>query len=140
MRGEPYQHDTFCAEVKNYAKPGDQGAHFDEFLAKCYVAAQIGHHLSDHFMWITWSPFRANSWSTLNSPEQVQAAVLQHSDRVLGTSDQEEAQGLLDSNLAKSVAERLWLIVLSDKQETLLPLRDWASIVAAELVRRGEQW
>lgn len=140
MRGEPYQHDTFCAEVKNYAKPGDQGTHFDEFLAKCYVAAQIGHHLSDHFMWITWSPFRANSWSTLNSPEQVQAAVVQHSDRVLGTSDEEEAKERLDGNLAKSVAERLWLIVLSDKQETLLPLRDWASIVAAELVRRGEPW
>lgn len=91
-------------------------------------------------MWITWAPFRANSWSTLNSPDQVESAVLQHSSRVFGTSDPEEARKLLDSELAQSVAARLWLIVLSDKQETLLPLKDWAAIVAAELTRREGSW
>ncbi|WP_225804235.1 hypothetical protein [Streptomyces sp. NK15101] len=140
MRGEPYQSDMFCAEVKNYSQPGDQGTHFDEFLAKCYVAAQIQHHLSDHFMWITWSPFRANSWSTLNSSDQVEAAVLQHRSRVFGTDDLDEARKLLDPELARSVAARLWLIVLSEKQETLLPLKDWAAIVAAELTRREGAW
>ncbi|MFI6730883.1 hypothetical protein NRF20_00510 [Streptomyces sp. R-74717] len=140
MRGDPYQNDMFCAEVKNYAQPSDQGTQFDEFLAKCYVAAQAQHHLSDHFMWITWAPFRANSWSVLNSPGQVETAVLQHSSRVFGTSDTEEARKLLDAELAQSVAERLWLIVLSDKQETLLPLKDWAAIVAAELTRREGSW
>ncbi|MFF5772162.1 hypothetical protein ACFY8V_33105 [Streptomyces californicus] len=140
MRGDPYQNDMFCAEVKNYAQPSDQGTQFDEFLAKCYVAAQVQHYLSDHFMWITWAPFRANSWSTLNSPGQVEAAVLQHSSRVFGTSDTEEARKLLDAELAQSVAARLWLIVLSDKQETLLPLKDWAAIVAAELTRREGSW
>ncbi|SOD62223.1 hypothetical protein SAMN06297387_10538 [Streptomyces zhaozhouensis] len=140
MRGAPYQHDMFCAEVKNYTQPGDQGTHFDEFLAKCYVAAQTNHLLSDHFMWITWSPFRVSSWSTLNSPEQVESAVLQNRVRVLGTTGEEEARDLLDNDLAKSVADRLWLIVLSAKQETLVPLRDWVSIVAAELTRKGEPW
>lgn len=140
MRGDPYQNDIFCAEVKNYAQPSDQGTQFDEFLAKCYVAAQAQHHLSDHFMWITWAPFRANSWSILNSSGQVETAVLQHSSRVFGTSDTEEARELLDAELAQSVAERLWLIVLSDKQETLLPLKDWAAIVAAELTRREGSW
>ncbi|MEU3225109.1 hypothetical protein ABZ695_18370 [Streptomyces sp. NPDC006976] len=137
MRGEPYHHDAFCAEVKNYSQPGDQGVQFDAFLAKCYVAAQAGHHLSDHFMWITWAPFRANSWSTLQSPEQVEFAVLQNCERIFGTADVAQAREKLDRALARSVAERLWLIVLSEKQETLVPLRDWEAIVAAELTRRG---
>ena len=140
MRGDPYQNDTFCAEIKNYAQPGDQGTHFDEFLAKRYVAAQAQHHLSDHFMWITWAPVRANSWSTLDSPHQVETAVLQHRERVFGISDLDEARKLLDADLVQSVASRLWLIVLSGKQETLLPLKDWAAIVAAELVRREGTW
>ncbi|MEE1740075.1 hypothetical protein ACFXPV_06765 [Streptomyces sp. NPDC059118] len=138
MRGEPYHHDAFCAEIKNYSQPGDQGVQFDAFLAKCYVAAQAGHHLSDHFMWITWAPFRANSWSTLQSPEQVEFAVLQNCERIFGTADVAQAREKLDRALARSVAERLWLIVLSEKQETLVPLRDWEAIVAAELTRRGD--
>ncbi|MFD7091993.1 hypothetical protein [Streptomyces sp. NPDC056730] len=69
-----------------------------------------------------------------------ETAVLQHSSRVFGTSDPEEARKLLDAELAQSVAARLWLIVLSDKQETLLPLKDWAAIVAAELTRREGSW
>ncbi|XIG78617.1 hypothetical protein C1N81_38950 [Streptomyces sp. SGAir0957] len=138
MRGEPYDHDTFCAEIKYYSQPGDQGPHFDAFLAKCYVAAQNEHHLSDHFMWITWAPFRANAWSRLNSPEQVEAAVLQERERIFDTVDAEVADRLLDRDLARSVAERLWLIVLSGKQETLVPLKDWEAIVAAELTRRND--
>ncbi len=140
MRGEPYQHDTFCAEVKNYTQPSDQGTHFDEFLAKCYVAVAANHHHSDHFMWITWSPFRATTWSTLSTPDQVTKSVLAHSDRVLGTADEAKARELLNEETVNAVAQRLWLLVLSDKQETLVPLKDWAAIVAAELVRRGESW
>lgn len=138
MRGEPYHHDAFCAEIKNYSQPGDQGVQFDAFLAKCYVAAQIGHHLSDHFMWITWAPFRANSWATLDSPGQVETAVLQHSERIFGTTDTDQARLQIDRALAQAVAERLWLIVLSGKQETLVPLKDWEAIVAAELTRRND--
>ncbi|MFF5257031.1 hypothetical protein ACFY4K_34055 [Streptomyces leeuwenhoekii] len=70
-------------------------------------SVEAQHHLSDHFMWITWAPFRANSWSTLNSPGQVEATVLQRSSRVFGNSDTEEARKLLDSELARSVAARL---------------------------------
>jgi hypothetical protein len=60
MRGAPYHGDMFCAEVKNYQHASDQGTQFDEFVAKCYIACQTGHLLSDHLMWITWAPFRAN--------------------------------------------------------------------------------
>lgn len=138
MRGDPYEQDTFCAEIKNYSQAGDQGTEFDAFLAKCYVAALTGHHLSDHFMWITWSPFRIKTWSTLRSSTQVEEAVLQHSERVFGTTDPDRARDLLDRTVSERVAERLWLIVLSDKQETLVPLKDWEAIVAAALIQKGD--
>ncbi|OPC82199.1 hypothetical protein B4N89_15765 [Embleya scabrispora] len=129
----------FCAEVKNYQKPSDQGAQFDEFVAKCYVARQADHLLSDHLMWITWAPFRANTWSQLDSPKQVEQAVLLHSERVFGL-DRDAADAVIDPDVVAQVAARLWLIVLSEKQETLVPLKDWEAIVAAELIRKGEQW
>ncbi|MFE2721438.1 hypothetical protein [Kitasatospora sp. NPDC059327] len=140
MRGAPYHGDMFCAEVKNYQQPSDQGTQFDEFVAKCYVACQNGHLLSDHLMWITWAPFRANSWSQLDSPKHVETAVLLHHERVFGTADRAAAEAVIDPEIVAMVASRLWLIVLSEKQETLVPLKDWEAIVAAELIRKGEQW
>ncbi|MFF8700957.1 hypothetical protein ACF067_18050 [Streptomyces albidoflavus] len=130
----------FVAEVKNYRHSSDQGVQFDEFVAKCYVARDGGYLLGDHFMWITWAPFRAQSWSLLNSPNQVVESVLRYSGRVFGTVDRMAAEAQMDMSVAEEVAERLWLIVLSDKQETLVPLKDWEAIVAAELIRKGEQW
>ncbi|TKA11779.1 hypothetical protein [Actinacidiphila oryziradicis] len=140
MRGAPYRGDMFCAEVKNYQHASDQGTQFDEFVAKCYIACQTGHLLSDHLMWITWAPFRANSWAQLDSPKHVESAVLQHRDRVFGTDDMAVARSRMAPEVVEMVADRLWLIVLSEKQETLVPLKDWEAIVAAELIRKGEQW
>ncbi|MFJ1934276.1 hypothetical protein ACIOGZ_16680 [Kitasatospora sp. NPDC088160] len=126
--------------MKNYQQPSDQGTQFDEFVAKCYVACQNGHLLSDHLMWITWAPFRANAWSQLDSPKHVETAVLLHHERVFGTADRASAESAIDPEIVAMVASRLWLIVLSEKQETLVPLKDWEAIVAAELIRKGEQW
>ncbi|MFG2792597.1 hypothetical protein [Streptomyces sp. NPDC048419] len=138
MRGKPYQADYFCAEVKNYQSPGDQGTQFVEFLAKCYVAHSQGYLLGDHYMWITWAPFLVNSWAQLNSQEKVESAVILHRQRVFGNTSEEYAESQLDVSVAKAVSERIWLIVLSEKQETLLPLNEWRAIVASELTRKGE--
>jgi hypothetical protein len=140
MRGAPYQNDYFCAEVKNYQSSADQGTHFFEFLAKCYVACSRDYPFGDHYMWITWAPFLVTSWAQLDSAEKVEEAVIQHRQRVFGTSSEDEARSQLDASVAKAVSERLWLFVLSVKQEGLVPLAEWRAIVAAELTRRGETW
>lgn len=88
-------------------------------------------------MWITWAPFLVTSWSTLNSPERVVDAVVTHRTRIIGDVSEEEARDQIDGDIAASVAERLWLIVLSQKQETLVPLLEWQAIVASELRKRG---
>ncbi|MFF2043062.1 hypothetical protein ACFVVX_21830 [Kitasatospora sp. NPDC058170] len=140
LRGADYDGDFFCAEVKNYQGSGDQGTEFYAFLAKCYVARQQNYMLGRHFMWITWAPFLVTAWSQLDSPEKVKEAVVRHRNRIFGDVSETEAAGLVDDAVAASVADRLWLIVLSRKQENLMPLTEWRAIVEAELVRKGKDW
>ncbi|MCC5032611.1 hypothetical protein DMH02_004935 [Streptomyces sp. WAC 00631] len=138
MRGEPFHANQFCAEVKNYRNGSDQGTHFSEFLAKCYVAQKGDYLFGDHYMWITWAPFSAKSWSQLCSSEKVTEGVIRHRDRIFGSISEQSARLRVDASIAKDVASRTWLIVLSEKQEQLLPLAEWRGIVAHELTLRGE--
>jgi hypothetical protein len=133
MRGAEYEGDQFCAEVKNYTSASNQGIEFRSFLAKCYVARMSRYTIGDHFMWITWAPFSVNSWNTLDSPETVVEAVVEHRGRIFGDVTEEKSRSLIDAETARSVSERLWVIVLSQKQETLVPLDDWRAIVVAAL-------
>ncbi|MEV8066182.1 hypothetical protein AB0P32_08570 [Streptomyces sp. NPDC085995] len=138
MRGAPYHGDQFCAEVKHYQGPADQGTHFVEFLAKCYVADQEKYLFGDHYMWITWAPFNVNSWSQLHEPQRIESAVVQHRQRIFGDVSEDEARKRIDANAVQSVSERVWRIVLSEKQEGLLPLTEWRAILAHELTLKGE--
>lgn len=101
----------FFAEVKNYAVVGDQPGEYEEYLAKCYRAYSLMPARCDHFMWLTWHPFSQSKWPQLCSVESVTAAVTKFQARCGGENP--------DSELCKQVADRLWLIVLSSKQEGL---------------------
>ena len=86
--------------------------------------------LGDHFMWISWAPFRAQSWEKLTTSTEIREAVLAEAPRALGTSDPVEAEELLKEDVVQDLAERLWLVVMSEKQERLVPLDDWRGVVA----------
>ncbi len=68
MRGGDWDGQMFCAEVKWRRNASDQGPAYKSFPAKCYVALSQGYMLGDHYMWISWAPFRANDWDQLTSP------------------------------------------------------------------------
>lgn len=57
MRGAPYVATSFARQFKNYQGSSDQGTHFVEFLAKCYVAHQQTCLFGDHCMWNTSAPW-----------------------------------------------------------------------------------
>ena len=111
----------FLAECKNYENASDQGSHYSAYLAKCYVARSTRPDRGENFMWITWSPFATRTWSELVSTDRVKAAVLKECRRVLRVDDK-NALAALDEQLCKDVASRLWIIVLSEKQEKHLVL------------------
>lgn len=137
MRGGDLEAHQFSAEVKRYARESDQPQKYRRFLAQCYVAVQEREHLCDHLMWITWAPFKASIWDEHCSAARVRQAVLEHHELVFGTASAAEAEAQVDDEHAKAVAERLWLIVISDKQERLLPLREWQAVIDAEIRRLG---
>lgn len=103
---------TFFGEIKKYNSVGDQPAEYPEYLAKCYRAC-AAHGRPYHFMWITWHPFSQTNWSKLCTAEQIHEAV--QTRKALYCGDDEE----IDEELCAELADRLWLIVLSDRQESL---------------------
>ncbi|MGW2117026.1 hypothetical protein [Streptomyces zhihengii] len=130
MRGGDWDGQMFCAEVKWRRNASDQGPAYKSFLAKCYVALSQGYMLGDHYMWISWAPFRANDWDQLTSPQAIREAVLAESLRIFGIEDPGTAAESIKDELLVDLSERLWLVVMSEKQERLVPLDDWRGVVA----------
>lgn len=129
----------FFAEVKNYKDASDQPAHYRDFLAKCFRAYSMRPERCDHFMWITWSPFNATEWSKLDSADKVKLCVRERWQFNFA-SEQEAAGSTLDSRMIKEVAERIWVLVLSDKQINHLSMSDEnLAVIAMHEVLRGEE-
>ena len=114
MYGAELHNKNFYAEVKKYKDAGDQGTEYPKFLAKCYLALKQSPAYCDHFMWITWSPFSMTKWSKLMTQPYVADALRTHDVRALGEKGAEP-----DPDHCAAVADRLRIIVLSDKQEAL---------------------
>jgi hypothetical protein len=120
LHGGDMEGEEFFAEVKKYSVVGEQPAHYGEYLAKCYRAYSVLPQRCDHFFWITWHPFSQKKWNALCSGEEVRKAVFNHSAKCLGEATMSAAEPIVDAATCATVAERLWLIVLSDKQEDLV--------------------
>lgn len=119
--GGDVDHQEFLAESKYYSNANDQLKLYTEYLAKCYRAYQLLPARCDHFVWITWAAFGTTVWSDLSSAERVAAAAMAHVNKVLGDGASPDD---IDDDIAAAVAERLWILVLSERQEkhlTMMP-------------------
>ena len=120
----------FFAESKNYAAPSDLREHYSKFLAQCYVAYLDKPAYCDHFMWIAWSPHDITKWPTLTTAGYVKKHVVLHRARVFGDGVSEvDAEALIDEEAVSAVASRLWLIILSEKQETLVISKEHRGVI-----------
>jgi hypothetical protein len=137
MRAGEFDGHQFSAEVKCYSKEHKQPEMYRRFLAQCYVALAERPYLCDHLMWITWAPFNSSVWHEHCTEGKVRQAVIEHRHLVLGTESADEATTLIDDERVKAVADRLWLIVITEKQERLLPLLEWQAVIEA-VIRKGQ--
>ncbi|MEJ1155157.1 hypothetical protein [Microbacterium marmarense] len=133
-----YDGHEFFAESKNYAEPSDLPKHYSKFLAQCYVAYDKMPSRADHFMWIAWSPHSITDWPKLTTSDYVRTHVLKHRERVFGTDDEAKAAALVNEDVVSAVASRLWLVVLSTKQETLVISKEHRSVIEAYETKKGE--
>jgi hypothetical protein len=122
LSGDEFENQTFVSEVKNYNVVGDQPEHYDDWLAKSYIARQLNPALTDNFMWITWHPFAQTNWKKLCTAEWIEKGLLtpKNRERIFGEKDLDKAKMAVDPGLVADVAARLWLIVLSERQEKLV--------------------
>jgi hypothetical protein len=122
LLGEEFDGHFFVAECKKYKDDSDQGKHYDDHLAKCYVTRRDFPRSADEFLWITWAPFRVTTWPQLCSADAVKKGLLveRNRKRVFDTETKDEAEAAIDMDVVKDVSDRLWVVVLSDKQERLV--------------------
>jgi hypothetical protein len=137
LRGPDFDGHSFLAECKKYSTVGNQPVEYSEYLAKCYVAYQDHPKWADHFMWITWHPFNINRWANLCSEETIEKGVIDQRQRVFGTDDESQAKACIHGDVVKSVADRLWVVVLSDKQEKLVIPREHLALIRHHEVNKG---
>lgn len=130
--GDAYHGHQFVAEVKNYSSVGSIGDEWDDFLAKAYYVAKYEPKLANQFMFITWNPFRANTWPQQTTIAQIRKGCLRNRKRLVGEEDESKAGELLDPDVMQDLSERLWLIVLSERQESLLISDDDRALVIRE--------
>jgi len=121
LLGGDIEGQEFLAESKKYENAFHQNSMYNEYLAKCYVARKLRPDRCDNFMWITWSAFATTTWADLVSVDRVRRSVLKECKRALGVGKADAATEI-DDALCKEVAGRLWIIVLSDRQEKHLVL------------------
>lgn len=122
LSGGEYEGQFFLAEVKKYSVVGDQPQHWLDFVAKCYVTRRDHAALADQFIWITWHPFSQTDWPKLCTPEYVKKGLLTEKNRkrVFDTDEETAAAGLIEADLLTEVSDRMWLLVLNEKQERLV--------------------
>jgi hypothetical protein len=119
--GGDVANQEFLAESKNYTNAGHQNTMYNEYLAKCYVARTLRPDRGENFMWITWAAFATTSWSELLTKDRVRKAVVAEPKRALAV-ESADAESMINDDLCGEVASRLWMIVLSERQERHLVL------------------
>lgn len=110
--------NVFLAEAKKYENAADQGVKYRTFLAQCYCVEQGYAQFVDQYLWITWAPFLVTTWEMLLTPEFVATAVTANTYRkyiALGGA-------AYDAEIGTSVATKVILVVLGDRQEVSLSL------------------
>lgn len=137
--GGDLENQFFLAECKKYTHK-NQGGAFDKFLAQSYVTLANHPYLADHFLWITWHPFRIDSWNGLHSEDAIRTAVVKERERLFGSGiSADDARAQIDENIVSSLANRIWIVVLSDRQETLvISTDDRAELMKIRLKQEGQ--
>ena len=134
--GPPFENHSFMAEVKNYSN-ANLGTDYDDFLAKCYLVWRDHPKWANQFMFLTWHPFRITSWTALCAPEAIKQACVANRKRLFGEDDETTAEQMVDFKLTQELEKRLWLVVLSSKQEDLLISDEDRALIVHSRITKG---
>lgn len=138
LRYGDFDGQLFYAEVKKYSTASGLGSHYSDFLAKCYVFYLANPAFADNFVWLSWTPHGISRWSSLTSASEVRKAVIANAARIFPAET--EPESAIDMDVCQTVSERLWLLIVSDKQEALVPAVEHLNLIHAhELAKASGQ-
>lgn len=133
--GDKHHRRELTVECKRYTTPGGQSKEFQKFLAIAYSATlknirERGSWEED-FIWVTSHPFDLGKWPTLASFDEMKSALEDPDNAPLLGGEP------IDEELARTVAGRIWLLVLNEKQlEVTLTTQELKQVMVA-LDREG---
>lgn len=134
LRGQIYErHHELFVEVKTYTVVGGQKKAYDDFLAIAYSATakqmeDVGDPKAE-FMWVTTYPFDQGKWLSLTSRERIKKALERDQSGILGGR-------ALDEELLTTMSDRIWLLVLNERQHELTLTPSELSSVESVLQRK----
>jgi hypothetical protein len=116
-------------ESKNVKGAGDQAAGFKNFLAHAYSAtarktADLGLDPKVEFMWATTCPWKGDGFREVATEQALRAAIESTDETVIPTAHN------VDDGIVRLVADRLWVWVISERQEEMVmgrQLRGWVA-------------
>lgn len=140
FRDGEFNGQEFLAECKAYKKSADLGTHYRDFLARCYRAIILEHQMADQFFWIAFSPHGVTKWDKLASVDEVRNSVLHPACRDINFLPSEDPAAEFSDEAAKQVSERLWLLVLSEKQiEHLTLTKEHHAVIESHIVNNATE-
>lgn len=122
-------------ECKRYSTPGGQYTEFQKLLAIIYSSEvleieEYSKSSGAHYFWITSHPFNLENWATLERHEQVTKALERYPQVLLGAE--------IDQDLIRDIADRISVLVFSQKQIPLILSREELLKTKAALNRKGK--
>jgi hypothetical protein len=131
--GEPKQYDlcghcldeednvgpTIYIESKDQQDAGSQKAQFATFLSQAYSATvratQLqGSDLGHNFMWATTCPWKGNGFRDVAKKASILEALNAAGTKIIPEGHE------IDSDVVDVLADRLWVWVISDRQEEMI--------------------
>lgn len=140
FRGAGASRHGVTVECKNYSTPGGQAKEFERFLAIAYsytykATEELGSDPQEEFFWVTKHPFAKTQWKDLCSKEKLKECVLD-----TGNSDICPT-GTFNEDLAGKVANRVWILVVNEKQHHLsLSSSELHTVLASINREQGGLW
>jgi hypothetical protein len=105
---------------------------YQEFLANAYSATarriQSTKDQKAEFMFVSTQPFNQSGWTTLATPDEIHKALKKHPE-VLG-------EATVDDELVRLVAQRIWVLVMHQRQVEISLTHEEVMLVMPILKRK----
>ncbi|WAC93570.1 hypothetical protein [Mycobacterium sp. Aquia_213] len=101
-------------ESKKYSTAGKQHKYFKEFLAIAYSSTlyemeEKGSDIGREFLWVTFHPFILKDWPILATEEKIVEGLDENPEYLDGKD--------IDQKVLRKVSDRVWVLVIHQKQE-----------------------